>query len=208
MPRRIVPPPPIKILFIGGTGRCGTTWTRRVIAAHRDVFDVPVECNMRDHLISGYIERAKADGYRWMAEKSPSNALCAREILRRYKDSRYLHVSRERSAVIASTMRAGRYDLPRIYASVGGGRPYTEAEAAAYVDWIEAVGSAVVAEHPDRAMHVMVEELCLPTIWRWLGLDPRHYSKDAIEGAPRNSTRPGGPAEAEPPGLVNPRYSV
>ena len=111
MPRRIVPPPPIKILFIGGTGRCGTTWTRRVIAAHRDVFDVPVECNMRDHLISGYIERAKADGYRWMAEKSPSNALCAREILRRYKDSRYLHVSRERSAVIASTMRAGRYHV-------------------------------------------------------------------------------------------------
>lgn len=167
----------MQTLWLGGTGRSGTTAALIAIGAHPDIYRVPNETKYAPWMTAGgharWVERwenrellAQEQEAPWMLEKSPGNVFWARELLEEYPGSKYLHVYRDREATIATMLRGERrFPIP------GMGRPYDWTEAAMHYDYINSLGAKIVAElGPERGRMERIESLAADDIWEWLGL--------------------------------------
>ena len=170
------------IMFIGGTGRCGTTMLLKVLALHPELFVLPNETDPHPFHVEQWRTKHYAPansaalqlGAKWVVEKTPHNALYAQRFVTHYfKDkSRYLHMVRSPRMTVKSLMTRGRYVYP------GAGVIGDADEARAYCDWMEAHGTATVRSLGKDAAILSFDELLyfpgheLARLCAWLEIGP------------------------------------
>lgn len=164
------------IVFIGGTGRCGSTMLVKVLKLHPELRVLPHETNLypinNGNIAAWLKEHVDPHDPRPTIEKTPANTLYADWLLEKLPDARYLHVHRrDRAAVCNSMMRHTYYTVP------GWGRPDSFEEVGAFYDWINVRARNVLNRWgPERARlliyeHVLTEPArALRGLTDWLGV--------------------------------------
>lgn len=173
----------MKAIFLGGTGRSGTTAARRLIGAHPDIYEIRPELNYLPHGAGGrtWVARwhklehiAEQENAEYILEKTPMNVFHARDLLQiGGPGSRYIHITRDPQAVVESMLRpVPPENLARRYPSpLSSGRPYHHDEAMANIAWVETIAANLLADlGPDVVRIDRIETLDCREIWRWLGL--------------------------------------
>lgn len=168
----------MRILFIGGTGKCGTTFTRDLLGLHPKIHAIPRETNPMynpkwDRQWQREFQKAHRDGAEVIVEKTPSNALIARYLLAKHPGSLYLHVEHSdlhRQAVKLS--EHAKFTIPK-FGKFGG---YEEARA--YADFVHLRYMTVKSYVPHRVNRVRLVDFIdrpEPTVkflMEFLGLPP------------------------------------
>jgi hypothetical protein len=171
-----------RIVFVGGSGRCGTTLTKNVLGLHPQIFRIDQETNpwpgrirrwarlQLSRAIAGRDEK-HAD---WILEKTPANALWADELIEEFEkanvDVRYIHVFRDVERTVDSIMKLGALPAP------GFGRVQTREVAKSYVEFMNWVGAERALQHPKRVLGINFDTLVLHPdkelgrVCEWLGI--------------------------------------
>ena len=139
-------------LWIGGTGRCGTSLLRDVLGMHPEVYAIPDETNPSpesdefwNSWLRGYgkmhLSKALSLGAKMIVEKTPRNALVADSLVERIealpdvKRARYVHMTRDPVAATEAIRRFGRYPMPKM-----GKLPYSDDAIRLWVEWVNWTG--------------------------------------------------------------------
>jgi len=160
-------------VFIGGTGRCGSTLLRNVLGKHPSVYMIPGESNPHPYRHKEWMN------LRWtpaidelqphhthLVEKSPQNAVFGLYLLERFKKigARYVHIARDTERTVDSIMKFGR--LPHEHL----GHNPTRTEAIKWVEWINQRG----------ADWASLREDCLWVSFDWLVREPRETLENLL----------------------------
>lgn len=167
----------MKILFVGGTGKCGTTFTKELLGLHPHIYAINRETNplydtFWDKTNALSIRKAYDEGAKVLLEKTPSNALCARWLLAKWPDSHYLHVDIGNDERQAEKMaNHNKFTVPR-WNKIGG-----MDEARAYVAFVHQRYLTVKKYVPHRVRHLRMTSLLesyqpIAELLGWLGLHP------------------------------------
>ncbi|MCG8492423.1 MAG: sulfotransferase domain-containing protein [Sneathiellales bacterium] len=109
-----------KGIFLGGFARGGTTWSRRVLAAHPEIFEVPGQVefhNLKQGISKKTLARklskvasAKNSVYELPSRfvtKSPANSVVLPEMLTAVPEAKFLYIIRDPRDVLISYQRTG-----------------------------------------------------------------------------------------------------
>lgn len=165
------------LVFIGGTGRCGSTMLLRHLAAHPNVHAIARETNPNpnphmaqewcDTYLARAIGRAEKKGATHIVEKSPMSALYPLELIHRMETltgyrSYYVHIARDRERTLESMERFGGKPWPYTGRCPGTmGERWTDRwreETRMFIDWVNYRGRAC-AESDDRCLYVSFDDL-------------------------------------------------
>lgn len=135
-------------LWVGGTGRCGTSLLRDTLALHPKVYAIPHETNPdpsdnnrwsnwlrsygRMHLIA-----AQNQGATYVVEKTPRNALLAEGLRERIvrlpevSHADYIHMTRDPVDATMAIRRFGRYPMAGM-----GPLPESDDAVRLWVEWV------------------------------------------------------------------------
>jgi hypothetical protein len=172
-------PAGLRVLFIGGSGKSGTSSAKKQIAEHPKCFAVPFESQPYPmhrgqwaywckHVLGVYGREAKEKGCSWLVEKSPGNALYAAELCCRVPGSLYLHVCRETQATRKSLMRFGEKAGVMPIKQLGNPRGICAIDA--YLTYVSIMAECAEYNLGPRYRKVRIETLDPQEVWRWMGL--------------------------------------
>ena len=172
-----LPTTPLPALFIGGTGRCGTTATNIHIRQHPDIYGIQKESQYLPYdkfynprwvrLWKAHCRQALLDDKKWITEKSPGNCLIIHELLGMDPRNKYLHITRNFEATVKTMMRGGRkYPIPNL------GIPKNPDECRLHIRWVNKIAENALDHFgPERMRIERVEDLKTEDIWAWMGLE-------------------------------------